>query len=222
MGTEAFALTTPVQPAIRRVLDASTLDERDAVAWLMDPRVDTVRKACLLNILAVLCVTPTPETPLIVYVREVFAVKADRIYIVALTLLRETLATYVDEPAMPFYEDPGPVLAIHHELLAHLPPSLPVPAFRATGRDQTLLASFRAEGAPSLQIVIADSDLPYTVADIDLDAHNPLQDVVGFVGHMLELVGGRRSGALTDQIAMRARLCEGPAAGALCYTLGAA
>lgn len=221
MGTKTFALTMPLPPAIRRVLDASDLDGRDAVAWLLDPTVDTVRKACLLNLLAVLSVTPTPEAPLLADVRAVFAVKLERIYVVFRTIVRDQLEDYVTDSRMPFYKDGGPVLAIHHELLADLPPSIAAPAFRATGREQTPLASFRAEGSPSLQIVIADSPYPYTVADVDLDAHNPLQDVVGFFGHMWELIGGQRSGAPTDQIAMRGRLCQGPAAGALCYTLDA-
>lgn len=216
----AFTLTSPIAAPIRRVLDASRVDAREAVAWLMDPKTETVRKACLLNILAVLNVTPTPEAPLIAHVLTVFVVKVDRIYVTFGTDVLVTLEDYVEDVRMPFYEDPGTPLAIHHELLTNLPFGIAAPGFQAGGVNQTPLTSFRAEGAPSLQIVVAESPYPYTVADIDLDAHNPLQDVVGFAGHMWELVSGKRSGLPTDQLAMRSTLSRGPAAGCLCYTLG--
>lgn len=210
-----FTLAPVIAPPIRRVLDASFLDGRDAVGWLMNPKTETIRKACLLNMLAKLSVTPTKETPLIADVIAVFAVKLERIYAVLRAEVRARLETYVADDRMPFYRDSGPVLAVHHELLAHLPAGIAAPGFQAAGPLQTPLASFRAEGAPSLQLVIADSPYAYTVADVDLDEHNPLEDVVGLVGHLLEL----SRGGVTDQIAMRETLSHGAAAPFLCYTL---
>lgn len=203
-----FTLAPTLTMPIRRVLDASTIDREDAIAWLTSANVDTVRKACLLNILAVLSVTPA-TAPLIAEVRSVFSVKVDRIYATMETSVRDTLFALVADPRMPFYHDARPV-AIHRALLsaAGLPPDTP-------------LNSFRAEGAPSLQIVIADSPFADTVADIDLDAHNPLQDVVGFAGHIVELLEEQRTGRPTDHLAMRVTLGKGPARDCLCYTLGA-
>lgn len=202
-----FTLAPTLTLPMHRVLDASTIDRQDAIAWITSANVDTVRKACLLNILAVLSVTPQ-SAPLIAEVRAVFAVKVDRIYATMETSVRDTLFALVADPRMPFYHDARPV-AIHRALLsaAGLPPDTP-------------LDSFRAEGAPSLQIVVADSPFADTVADIDLDAHNPLQDVVGFAGHMVELLEGQRTGRPTDHLAMRATLGNGPARDCLCYTLG--
>lgn len=215
-------MTQPIVPAIRRVLDASVLDGRPAVTWLLDPKTDTVRKACLLNILAVLCVTPTKETPLIADVLQVFTVKADRIYVTMDTDVRQDLEDYVADVRMPFYHDPCAPEAIHALVLANLPEDIAADGLRTDGPyGATPLDSYRAEGAPSLQIVIADSPYDYTVADIDLDAHNPLQDVVGFIGHMSELITGHHAGRPTDSLDMRDRLSHGPAASSLCYTLGA-
>lgn len=197
-----FTLTAPMPTPIRRVLDASTLEGRSTVAWLLDPATDIVRKACLLNMLAALSVTPTIELALIHDVLHVFKVKSERIYAVVQTGVRQTLEAYVADPRMPFYEDSLPVNAVHHALLDEVPEL-----------QRARLRSFRAEGAPSLQIVIADNDtMPTTVADIDLDAHNPLEDVAGFISHAFEQ-------GITDQFAMRAMLSRGPAARCLCYTL---
>jgi hypothetical protein len=52
------------------------------------------------------------------------------------------------------------------------------------------LLSFRGEGSPSLQVIARPPvDLPYTYADLDL--HTPLQEVLGFVVHMGELLDGK-------------------------------
>lgn len=205
-----FSLDRILPPAIDRVLAASVLDGQSADAWLHDPSVAPVRKACLLNILAVLRVTPDEHTPLLVYVDRVFEVKADRIYVTVLTNVLHRLAGLVTDPHLPVYQDQGQPLPIHRLILA---------SPTAAGLSDARLLSFRAEGAPSLQLVVAETAAPYTVADLDLDEHNPLQDVVGFIGHMGELLKGDRTGALTDHLALRAVLARGPAAPFLGYTL---
>jgi hypothetical protein len=57
----------------------------------------------------------------------------------------------------------------------------------------TDLTSFRAEGKPSMQVVVAvpPPDLAHTYAEFDLDLGNPLQDVVGFFVHLGELLDGK-------------------------------
>ena len=79
------------------------------------------------------------------------------------------------------------------------------------------LLSFRGEKSPSLQAVVAEPPAGYdfTFADIDLDLGNPLQDVVGFVVHMSELVGGDP----TNHLDLRKKLAKTPAAAFLYYKL---
>lgn len=74
--------------------------------------------------------------------------------------------------------------------------------------------SFRAEGKPSLQMVVAvpPVGLPDTYAEFDLDLDNPRQDVVGFVVHMGEPLDGRP----TKHLDMRKKLA-GTKAGRFLY-----
>ncbi len=191
-------------PQILRILAISVLDGQQARHWLHDPRVDTVRKACLLNILAALCVTP----PLIAQVVYVFTVRTDRIHALCHADIRQTLGVLSADPRLPFYHDRREPSRIHREVLDNFP--------ELADSD---LTSYRGEGNPSLQLVVANSYLDRTVADIDLDLYNPIQDVVGFVGHMKEVVHNRRRKTVTNHLAIYRSLSNGPAAPFLCYTL---
>ena len=84
----------------------------------------------------------------------------------------------------------------------------------------TDLLSFRGEGKPSMQIVAAvpPPDLPHTFVDFDLDLGNPLQDVLGFIVHMGELLSGKP----TNHLDMRKTLAKTRAAPFLCYKVASA
>lgn len=197
-----FALRGTLSLPMHRVLDNSVIEGVSAITWLMDDRVKPVRKACLLNILAMLCVTPAEE-PLIGSVISVFNVHVDSIYVRMFPDTQDILEDLVTEPTLPFYRDATPPLAVHRALLEHLPEF-----------DEAVLHSYRAEGHPSMQIVIAETSLGYTVADIDLDLFNPLQDVAGFFGHMYELLTREPTNHLTLRLDKRSDPFR-------CYTLDA-
>jgi hypothetical protein len=195
---------TDCDPAVRRILEASILDEQPATAWLAE-RKRATRKACLLNILASLRIRPARSAPLIDHVRSVFWVSNDRIYTRVDRTLRPTLEALASDPARPFYREGQPHARIHLRLLDHLPEPTEVRAhFTPTG-----LVSFRGEGRPSLQAVVAEPPpgLPYTYAEFDLDLGNALQDVVGFVTHLGELVDGKP----TNHLDLRRDLVRTPA-----------
>jgi hypothetical protein len=79
------------------------------------------------------------------------------------------------------------------------------------------LSSFRGEGRPSMQAVVAipPADLPHTYAEFDLDLGNPLQDVLGFFVHMGELLDGKP----TNHLDMRKVLAKAKASDFLYYTV---
>jgi hypothetical protein len=130
---------------------------------------------------------PNLAAPLLNLVQEVFLVANDRIHAKVDRKLVDTLQDLADDPARPFFAEGKPHAPIHGRLLTAMPESPDVRA-RFGG-----LTSFRAEGKPSMQIVVAipPADLPHTYADIDLDLGNPLQDVIGFFVHLGELLDGK-------------------------------
>ena len=179
-------------PQVARVLDASTIDGIAARTWLAgtDPRA--TRRACLLNVLASLRTRPSLSSALLDMVHHVYRVKNDRLYARVDRGFLARLETLAGDASKPFYAEGPPRSAIHGLLLTELPED---PESRARFGG---LLSFRGEGRPSLQTVIATppADLPYSYAEFDLDLANPLQDVVGFVGHMGELLDGRSTNHL--------------------------
>jgi hypothetical protein len=174
-------------PGIRQVLERSVIDDLAAAAWLEDGNRRPTRQACLLNLLASLRTRPTVREPLVELVHDVYYVGNDRIYAKVDRSLVDLLRNLADDPARPFYFEGSPRAAIHGRLLSGLPESLEVKA------RFTTLASFRGEGKPSMQAVVAipPPDLPHTYAEFDLDLGNPLQDVLGFFVHMGELLDGK-------------------------------
>jgi hypothetical protein len=184
----ADADLTDCDPAVQRVLDASAIDDQPAAAWLADSKRAT-RKACFLNILASLRTRPTASAPLIDDVHSVFWVSNDRVYARVDRSLRTTLESLALDERKPFYREGNPRAPVHLRLLEHLPEPTDVRAlFSPDG-----LVSFRGEGKPSLQIVVADppAAMAYTYAEFDLDLGNALQDLAGFVTHMGELLDGK-------------------------------
>ena len=195
---------------IDRVLRASTIDGEDARTWLDGPWRPT-RKACLLNLMASLRSRPSLSDALVSQVTSVFRAFNDRAYMKVDRGLLPTIEDLAQDSAKPFYREGAPRATIHERLLDDIPEPAEVKArFRG-------LLSFRGEGKPSLQMVIAvpPVDLPYTYAEFDLDAGNPLQDVLGFVVHMGELLSGKP----TNHLDLRKRLARTKAKDFLYYSV---
>ena len=202
---------TNCDPDIDRVLGASTIDGENARVWLESGPWRPTRKACLLNLMASLRSRPNVSGALVSKVTSVFSVFNDRAYMKVDRGLLPSVETLASDPAKPFYREGTPRAKIHERLLDEIPEPADVKArFRG-------LLSFRGEGQPSLQMVIAvpPVDLPHTYAEFDLDAGNPLQDVVGFVVHMGELLSGKP----TNHLDLRKRLAKTKAKGFLYYTI---
>ena len=189
-------------PEIRRVLEASTIDGQPAASWLTAPDWRPTRKACLLNLLASLRVAPAKSNPLLRHVREILRVFNDRVY----AKVDSTLKTRIDELAQdddrPFYAEGPPHAPIHQRLLDAIP-AAERPRFAA-------LYSYRGEGKPSLQMVVAEPSvgLPHTYAEFDLDLGNPLQDVLGFVVHVGELLDAKPTNHVDLRSTILCSLCS--------------
>lgn len=201
-------------PMIRRVLEASTFEDQDAITWLAgDHRA--VRKACLLNLLASLRVRPTVSDPLIANVQRVFWSTSDRAYARVDRDLLTRVEALALHPTKLFYEEGPPKSAVHQRLLEQLPePPESKVLFTAAN-----LRSYRGEGRPSLQMVLVKppAGFSHTYGDFDLDLGNPLQDVLGLVIHVGELADKKP----TNHLDLRAQLAKTPARGFLYYTVTA-
>jgi hypothetical protein len=202
---------TSADDGILAVLGRSRIDGSVATDWLEDSNRRPARQACLLNLMASLRSRPTLSSPLVSLVDSVFLVANDRIYTkVDRTLLR-TLQQLADHPTKPFFAEGTPHAAIHGRLLTEMPEE---PDVKAQFEG---LTSFRAEGKPSMQVVVAipPPDLAHTYAELDLDLGNPLQDLVGFFVHMGELLDGKP----TNHMDMRKVLAKSSAKEFLYYTV---
>jgi len=202
---------TDADEEIMAVLDRSTVNGMPAVDWLEDTTRRPTRQACLLNLMASLRIRPNKGAPLIRMVRDVFMVANDRLYAKVDRKLLDSLQTLANDPKRPFYAEGTPHASIHGRLLAEMPEP---PEVKSSFKN---LLSFRAEGAPSMQVVIAvpPADSPHTYADFDLDLGNPLQDVAGFFVHMGELLDGKP----TNHLDLRKRLAKTASAQFLYYTI---
>jgi hypothetical protein len=200
--------------AIHDVLTRSSIDGADAVSWLEDDSRRPTRQACMLNLLASLRVRPRASRPLLALVDHVFWAANDRIYARVDRACLDTLTTLALNADQPFYDEGTPRSDVHERLLVAIPEKPEVKA-RFTG-----LRSFRGEGKPSMQAVVAvpPPDLPYTYAEFDLDLGNPLQDLAGFFVHMGELLDGKS----TNHLDLRKALAKTNAGKYLYYTVTAA
>ncbi len=200
-------------PDILRVLQApeSILDDLTVDEWLTsaDPRPN--RQACLLNLMAKLRTVPRPNAPLITDVQNVFFAGTERVYSQVNAGLFARLQTLANDDSKPFYSEGNPASPTHLKLLDHI---------EANGwgrRQDYTLHSFRQEGRPSMQVVVATPSVapaPFC-ADFDIDLGNPLQDVKGFVIHLGELA----LGGDTDHLDLHDTLAKGATKEFLYYTV---
>jgi hypothetical protein len=200
-------------PVINGILDRSTVDDQKLTDWLDDEAWRATRKACLLNLLATMRVRPTSSANLARHVRNIFLMTNDRAYATVDRELYDRFEELAADEKRPFYREGQPTADVHLRLLE----KIPEPADRRILFPPESLVSFRGEGRPSLQAVIAKppAGVDYTYADLDLDLGNPLQDIEGFVIHMGELVDGKA----TNHLDLRAQLIKGPAKPFLYYTI---
>jgi len=198
-------------PDIRQLLDRSTIDQMTGAAWVEDTSRRPTRQACLLNLLASLRTRPTNRAPLVQLVHDIYYVGNDRLYARVDRALVDTLQALSNDETKPFYAEGTPKAAVHGRLLSGIPEP---PEIKARF---TTLSSFRGEGRPSMQVVVAipPPDLPHTYAEFDIDLGNPLQDVLGFFVHMGELLDGKP----TNHLDMRKVLAKAKASEFLYYTV---
>ncbi len=213
-----LSFPAPVGGRIKEILDASTIDGDSGAAWIADGTVRASRRACLLNILAKASCFPTVAEPFISHIQSIFFAAPDRIYATVDNRLHTRLTTLANDPKKPVYPEGPPTSACHKRLLD-------VVRNKGLAGSELIyepLDSFRQEGGPCLQFVIADppdgSGAP-CYADIDIDLGNPLQDLAGLIVHAGEVL----SGTLTDHLAMRRVLAKNKqVARFLCYDVIAA
>ena len=196
---------------IQGVLDASTIDGVGAVEWLEGTNRRPTRQACLLNLIASLRVRPGVSEPLAGMLEAIFFAGNDRLYAKVDRDLLNTMQELALHPTKPFYAEGRPNAPIHGRLLSAMPEPPDVKARFAE------LLSFRGEGKPSMQVVVAvpPADLPYTYAEFDLDLGNPLQDLLGFFVHMGELLDGKP----TNHLDLRKVLARTKASAFLYYDI---
>lgn len=214
-----FVLTATVaefDPQIRRVVEdpVTMLDGLSATDWLGAVGPRPRRKACFMNLLAKLRAAhgPQPGTVLITGVSSIFFGDVDRIYARVNSGFFTNLTVLAADPAKPFYFEGTPKAAVHAELLTSI---------AAWEPDALLfhLMSFRQEGQPSMQAVVAvppGGDATRThYADLDIDLGNPLQDVEGLVIHFGELLAPGK----TDHLKLAATLAQGATADFMYYKI---
>jgi hypothetical protein len=199
----------PTDAHIARVLLASRVEDQTALDWLADPRWRATKKACLLNLLASLRIRPTLGAPLIELVHDVFWISNDRAYARVHRDLFGRLESLAADDRKPFYREGRPHADIHLRLLNEIPDD-EKPLYNAES-----LVSFRGEGRPSLQTVVARPPIgsAHTYAEFDLDLGNALQDLEGFVVHLIELADGKP----TNHLDLRKNLAKTAARDFLYY-----
>lgn len=185
---------------VARVIDASRFNTQTAAEWLADDRWRATKKACLLNLLASLRIRPTLSAPLIEQVQHVFWISNDRAYARVHRDLFARLEDLAADDTKLFYREGRPHAEIHLRLLNEVPDD-EKPLFSAES-----LVSYRGEGRPSLQTVIARPPIGFahTYAEFDLDLGNALQDLEGFIVHMIELGDGKP----TNHLDLRKKLAK--------------
>jgi hypothetical protein len=211
LDERSIAPRLATDPEIARVMLASRFNDQPALEWLDDPRWRATRKACLLNLLASLRIRPAPGAPLIEQVHEMFWISNDRAYARVHRDLFARLEALAADDKKPFYREGRPHAEIHLRLLNEIPDD-EKPFFSPES-----LVSFRGEGRPSLQTVVARPPVgsAHTYAEFDLDLGNALQDLEGFVVHMIELADGKP----TNHLDMRKQLAKTRAGDFLYYAI---
>jgi hypothetical protein len=202
-----------LDPKMKAVLEASEIDGLPGLEWVASDDIRPTRRACALNLLASLRVTPTLSAPLIEHVSLFFLGKDDRTYARVSPSFLHTVAA-LGESHDKFFPEGRPHAPVH-DLLIPAIDAFDLPA-RGLFKAADLL-SFRAEGGPSLQMVIAQTRPPLDrcYVDFDLDLGNPLQDVAGFIVHIGELLDGNP----TNHLDLRRKLRNGKAGQFIPYTV---
>ena len=145
--------------AVSDLLEASTLDGIKGTDWVQSADIRPTRRACALNLLAALRVTPLKSAPLLADVECLFVGKDDRCY----AKVKPGFYTRVlslSESNDKVYPEGPPTSKIHEELLLALPV---YDAATAGCFNAKNLWSFRAEGSPSLQMVVATRVAQYSL-----------------------------------------------------------
>lgn len=186
-----------------RINGGSRLDGRPILNWLQDNRPRAKRKACLLNLLAVLRTFPTPDSPFLQHIQEIFFADVDRIYAKVDIDLFTRLQELDADPTQPFSLDHGPLHSTHMMIKRRFPVE------DQDASEHYVFKSFRQDAQPSLQITMAipPDDKPRGVyADIDLDLGNPKRDINGFFIHLGELMAEGK----TDHLKLNRKLAQDP------------
>jgi hypothetical protein len=199
-------------PAILDLLGASTIDEQSALDWVKDDDVSPKSRACVLNLVANLRVFPKLSDSLLTETTCLFKALEERAYAEVSTAFYDKVSELSEERDNTVYPEGRPHAPIHALLIAA------IGKFEASAGGlftEDGLLSFRAEGSPSLQMVIATPTAPFAsrFVDLDLDLGNPLQDVAGLVVHIGELLNGQP----TNHLDLRKKLSKGKAAPFLYY-----
>ena len=194
------------QPIADLVNGGSRIDGTRIIDWLNDDAPRPKRKACLLNILGRLSVSPTTAAPLIGFVQHIFLADVSRIYAKVDPGLFGRLQELDQDPAQPFSVDQGPLDSIHMKLLRRIPDE----DQDVTEEYRKRMRSFRQDTQPSLQIVVfpPPDDRPGrgSYADIDIDLGNPKRDLAGFFIHLGELIDE----GSTDHLKLNKKLKKDP------------
>jgi len=194
------------------VLARSVIDDQAGTLWIDDDDVRPTRRACALNLLANLRVFPSLSNPLIADVTCLIHGGDERTYAQVSPAFCDRVTKLSEDHDLVYPEGP-PHASIHELMLKSIDGFDPAATgvFLASG-----LRSFRAEGGPSLQMVITtEPQKTYAsrYADLDLDLGNPLQDIAGFVVHIGELLDGKP----TNHLDLWKKLKKGKAAPFLYY-----
>jgi len=198
-------------PAILDLLGASTIEERSGLDWVVDDEVSPKSRACVLNLAANLRVFPKLSDPLLTETICLFKALDERTYAEVSTAFYDRVSELSEEHDL-VYPEGHPHAPIHRLLLAAI--GVFDPTAQGLFAEEGLF-SFRVEGSPSLQMVIATPSSAFNArfVDLDLDLGNPLQDVAGFVVHVGELLSGQP----TNHLDLRKKLSKGKAAPYLYY-----
>ena len=162
----------------------SVLDGAPVVEWFARPTARTVRKVCLLNLLAHLRALPDTRDSLSGSVQAVALADVDRIAVNVdgsfLARMREL--TKGREPA--FGEDGGPIHPTHFRTRDRV--------VGAAGAGYKLHSFRQRVSKRSMQIIVSEppagAPQPVHFAEIDIDLGNPFIDAVGFGTHLFELM----------------------------------
>jgi hypothetical protein len=128
--------------------DQSRLDDLLIREWLRDPRPRPSRKACFLNLLAKLRITPDANRPILAQVQRVLSADVDRCYAIVDRTLLDRLKQIFSELCAPFPVEGLPPNQTYRKLSQLIRDAEP-------DADSFLLHSFQRNEENDLQSVLA-------------------------------------------------------------------